>query len=1161
MTPRRWNRALRKHLLVTAACCAVLATLGWSAPALAETGGVPWWRVISNTALTNLQPGKEGQLLLSVTNVGDGNVVATGNTVTVTDNLPPGLEAIEARGSAGSLLKQGSRDAEPAGTIGIPCSVEASKAVCRFEGPKPLFPFVPLEVAVKFKVLPGAQTGSEGEVTVAGGGPPTKTIKQPLVASSSETPFGIASYELNAENEGGSPDVQAGSHPFQLTTSFSMNQRFVTDIYGNISEQFPLVDVTAETPKDFVVRLPPGLVGNATILPRCTEAQFSHSLGLNLNECPASTAVGVSAATLFLPEVFPLQGAPFGGVATATVPVFNLTPAVGEPARFGFDAYGTFVTLDTSVATGEDYAVITSVNNTTELGSLLSSQVTLWGTPSDERHSQSRGWECLQGEQSPFPPCASLGQAQPQPFLALPTSCSQPLRSSVLADSWSEPGRRSEGRPDTSDPRWKRAEFETPALQGCNQVPFTPSISAEPETQSGSTPSGLKVDVHVPQQPSEIPGGVVESDVKATRVTLPQGVMLNPAQANGLLACSEGGVGFTGNSQFEGEPLSLFTPSEQACPEASKVGVVRVKTPLLEHELEGAVYLGQQEANPFGSLLALYIVAKDPVSGVLVKLAGEISLNPSTGQITSTFTDTPQTPFEDFKLEFFGGPTASLTTPAYCGNYTTTAVFTPWSGTGDVTSASSFPITSNCTQPGAAQPFSPSFQTGSSSNQAGGFTPFTLTITNPDGDQALTGVTEHLPSGLAAMISSVTPCPEPQAALNQCGPDSLIGHSTAEAGLGGSPYSLPGAVYLTGPYKGAPFGLSVVTAANAGPFHLGDVTVRSTINIDPSTAAVTVTSDPFPTFTSTPEHPNTGIPTQLKQINVTIDRPGFQFNPTNCTPTAITGTLSGAQGASVPVASPFQVTNCANLPFKPTFTASTQGNASKANGASFKVVVTSGKGQANIGKTDLTIPAALPSRLTTIQKACRAQIFEANPATCPEGSNIGTATVHTPVLKNVLTGPAYLVSHGAAKFPDVEFVLQGEGITLVLDGQTDIKKDVTYSRFETLPDAPVSRFETTLPEGPHSALTSNVPASKKFNLCGTKLIMPTVITGQNGAVIKQNTKIAVTGCKPTSRVALLRAALKACRKKHNARKRHACERQARKRYGAKAAGKKHKKKK
>ncbi len=416
--------------------------------------------------------------------------------------------------------------------------------------------------------------------------------------------------------------------------------------------------------------------------------------------------------------------------------------------------------------------------------------------------------------------------------------------------------------------------------------------------------------------------------------------------------------------------------------------------------------------------------------------------------------------------------------------------------------------------------------------------------------------------------------PNPRRRKATCGPESEIGKSTALSGLGEDPFALPGTVYLTGPYDGAPFGLSAVTLAKAGPFHLGRVVVRSSISINETTAAATINTEAarfigeegkveelsgFPEFVD-------GVPSQIKDLNVTVNRPGFEFNPTNCAPTSITATLKGAGGGEKAVSAPFQATNCAALPFAPKLTASVVGQGSKADGTTFSVKLESpGLGQANIHKVDLTIPALLPSRLTTIQKACLEAVFNANPASCDEGSVIGEGIVHTPVFKNPLRGPAYLVSHGA-EFPDVEFVLQGEGVKIVVDGKTDIKHGVTYSKFETSPDAPFTSFETIFPAGPHSALTPNVPEAEDFNLCKTTLSLPTEITGQNGAFISETTPVQVTGCKGVAafketKAQQLAKALKACKKDKKKSKRVACEKAARKKYGAKAPKKAKTKKK
>jgi uncharacterized repeat protein (TIGR01451 family) len=1122
----------RRAVLALLASSLGLAGLAGLAPGLAQATPTGYLQLTTSQAPTNLPPNSKGTLLVMATNLGDAPI---SGEIVLTDKLPAGLTALAVTGSTASLPNEGL----------MQCMLKSSHEVsCAWKG-APRAPLTGLTMHIKVQV--GSAVAAKNRVEASGAA--NAASEQPVVVEPEAAPFSVEKYTFIPEEEGGAEDRKAGSHPFQLTTTLGLSQT---------AKEEPVA-----LARNLQFTLPPGLIGNPSATKQCSQADFNTILPGDLNLCGPDTVVGEAQVTIEEPNTF------HGGPAARTVPIFNLEPALGEPARFGLLVLKDPVVLETAVRTGNDYAVVVIAKSSSELAGLISSTVSFWGYPADPRHSSDRGWACVahgeivNGNYSICEAQMKHEQEKPppiKPFLSMPTSCGTSLASSVVAESWL-PGA----------PTAKPVGFEGSSMEGCESLKLNPTIEVMPDSSSASTPTGLSVTVAAPQQESEGPGAekLVESALRSTTVALPEGLQLSPAAAGGLLACSALQVGFTGTEERLQTNNSAFSADAVSCPEQAKVGTVEIISPDLSKEvtpsaahpdgiepdpLKGFVYLASQDTNPFEAPLVLYLVAQDPVSGVLVKLAGTVTPDPVTGRLTSTFENTPQVPFNSFKLHFFDGPRASQGTPARCGSYTTASSFTPWSGGAASTPSSSFAIEHGpgggpCPT-GATLPFNPALAAGSTNGQAGAFSNFSLTIGHADGDQALSGLTMKLPNGMAAMLSSVTPCPEPQAANNQCGPASLVGHSISSSGLGGEPFNLPGQVFLTGPYKGAPFGLSVVTPAVAGPFNLGFVTVRSTINVDPSSAAVTVASDPFPTIIR-------GVPVQLKQINVQVDRPGFQFNPTSCERMAVAGTITGAEGGAAAVSSPFQVANCAALPFGPKLTATVGAQASKANGVSFNVLVESkGLGQANIHKVELQIPESLPSRLTTIQKACRDTSFNVNPASCPEGSLIGKATIHTPVLKNPLTGPAYLVSHGNAAFPDVEFVLQGEGITLVLDGKTDIKKGITYSRFESAPDAPFTTFITELPAGPHSALGAFVAESKNYNLCGANLAMPTVITAQNGTVLKQVTNIEPLPCHGVEsfqekRAKALAKALKVCRTKYkkNKKKRTLCEKQARKKYG------------
>jgi hypothetical protein len=1040
------------------------------------SAAIPWWHVNTTSAPAS-SPGGDARMVVEVSNLGDAMANAVEDPVTILDKLPAGVTADAVYGESGdgsSIVPGYLRES-------ITCSIAGQTVKCTVSG-FPVLAYERLMIAITVKVAPGTGDGVN-EVNVTGGGASPVVARRALSLNRTGSTYGIENYELTPEEEGGVLDTQAGSHPFQLTTTFMLNTSAVLAYNGYFEEVLPEVQPPAFS-KDLRFNLPPGLVGNPTPLPKCSMYVFD----TEFKNCPADTVIGVAMPIATNPDSD--THVPYAG----TEPLFSLEPAVGEPARFGFQSWGGPVVLDTSVRTGGDYGVVVTVPDITDAAEFIGSQVTFWGVPGDPRHDTTRGFSCLDVLSYPTEPSCPV-PGKPQPLIIMPTSCNGPWHTSMEADTWVEAGAFTSPKEYTLS----NAQEEPVSPDGCNRLNFEPSITVAPDGQQASTPTGLTVDVHVDQGASLNPTGLTESTVKNTTVTLPPGVALNPAGADGLSAC--------GMSE-----VSLETPGEQTCPESSKVGTVEIKTPLLPNPLTGAAYLATQNANPFGSLIALYIIVYDPVSGVRVKLAGQVTPNPVTGQLVSTFKETPQLPFEDLTLHFFGGSRAPLGTPALCGSYATNASIEPWSGNAPVNSSSEFQITSGpngapCSKP---LPFDPSLTTGSLNIQAGAFTPFTMTMSREDGNQNLDAIQLKMPSGLLGELSKVKLCEEAQANAGTCGPESLIGETTVSVGLGGNPYTVKGGkVYITGPYDGAPYGLSIVNPAKAGPFDLGQVIVRAKIEVNPENAAITITSNSTGPY-AIPQIID-GIPLQIKHVNVSINRPDFTFNPTNCSPQEIGGSLTSSQGSVSTLHVPFQVTNCAVLKFKPIFSISTNGKTSRANGASLNVKLTYPKApfgsQANIGKVKVDLPKQLPSRLTTLQKACPAATFAANPASCPPDSRIGSATATTPVLPVHLEGPAYFVSHGGQKFPELIVALSGQGVTVYLHGETFISPaGITSSTFRTIPDVPIGVFELKLPQGPDSALAAN------GNLCTSKLAMPTIFVGANGVSLKQSTPITTTGC-------------------------------------------------
>ena len=891
------------------------------------------------------------------------------------------------------------------------------------------------------------------------------------------------SVSVKALNRDGTLDTIAGSHPDSFMLHFGLNGEAAGKSEGG-------------TLRNLLIKLPPGLVGDPLAVPACSVHD------LEAEACLSDTQIGVVRVVLG------------GGFGLAEGPLYNVIPPKGVTSEFGFYTTGFLSRQFISVRSEEEYGVGIDVLNVPL--ELLSVSATVWGVPADPEHDGERGtgaFEHLGGQHSD----AALAS-----YLTLPTSCAAAPKTTIEIDSVQEPSRYLAETVEAKD-----AGGNPAPMIGCETVPFNPKALLQPTSSSASTATGFGFELKLPDanllNPSE--GALVETQPRKAKIVLPAGMTVNPSVAVGIGVCSQ--------TQYEAEQFE--TAPGAGCPAAAKIGDVVAHSPLIEEQVEGSIYLAQPYANPFKTLLAMYLLARSRERGVLVKQAGRIELDPSTGQITATFDHLPPLPYSAFEVRLREGSRAPLVTPSTCGAYESRAALTPFSAESDSEAkmvGSTFQIEHGVDggpcPPGGVPPFQPGATAGSVNNAAGHYSPLYMRIERKDGEQEITGFSTLLPPGLSGNLSGVPFCPEAdiQRAREQTGAEaeaapacpaaSRIGHSIAEAGVGNVLAQTPGELFLAGPFEGAPFSLVSITAATVGPFDLGTVVVRLPLNIDPITAQVSIPSGPADQI----PHIIKGVVIHLRAIDVWVDRADFTLNPTSCNAMQIVDTIDGAgQNVASPAddtsassTSRFQAADCANLNFKPIFKASTSSKTSRKNGASLKVTVAYPKAplgtQANIRSVKVDLPKVLPSRLTTLQKACTAHQFEANPAGCPAASRVGTATAQTPILPVPLTGPAYFVSYGSAKFPELVVVLQGYGVTIQLHGETFINPhtNVTSSTFRTIPDQPVTNFQLSLPEGPDSALAAI------GNLCTHKLVMPTAFTGQNGMTFKQQTTIAPTGC-------------------------------------------------
>ncbi len=1137
-----------RSLCAAAAFAAVMLALLCANASASVVAASPQWTISAVSRPTNFKPGgsAEGDRYIAViTNTGGA---PSSGPITITDELPagiavaPGIVAYDQLGEA--LQTPGSRFSGDCGEAG-----DGNLVTCTYSGSVAVDDTLTVELPVHVAADPtdscsqplpsSALSCVTNVVHVSGGGAPSPGSRETeTLITEEKPPFGISPGSASATLS----SAQAGAYA-DLTVQAAFNTENAS---GGTVGNF----------KNSTFDLPPGFAGDLVDTPACSGVAFLREA------CPAATQVGVTTITLD-------QN---GEYTPKLAAVYNLAPEAGYVAKIGFSIETFHYEGDVKVRepgeggilpsgpAGEPYGLATTFyNNTAGAIDIDDIALSVWGDPASAVHDPLRFKPGNTGGGSLAPSGLPFEGGVEAPYLSNPTNCpAQPLEADFFATSWQEP---------LPSQHPQATPMSLGSLVGCDRLGMEPSLTAEVSTDKAESATGLDLDTTVPQtyKNSE---GLATSTVKNEVVTLPEGMTVNPSAGAGLAVCSEAQYGEEGVEYVEG----------RGCPNESRLASVRIVTPSLKEEVLGSVFLatsaprGEAGKNPFNSLLAVYLVARLPARGVLVKSPGKIELNPLTGQLTTTFDGLPALPFSLAKFEFNQGAGAPLVTPATCGAFTVTAQLTPYSAGDSLLSplVPPFEIThgveGGACPSGGVPPFKPLVSSYTIHPNAGIYSPFYLKIERHDGEQEITKFTTVFPPGLTGNLTGIPFCSETdiEAARGATGMQELedpscpaaseIGYSIAEAGVGSQLAQTPGKIYLAGPYHGSALSVVSVTAAKVGPFDLGTVVIRFGLSINPITAQVEINgaeSDPIP-------HIIEGIVVHVRDVRVYIDREKFILNPTGCKASSVSETVTGA-GANpadpadqmtVGASGPFQVADCSSLHFKPTFKVSTSGKTSRSQGASLSVKLTYPTGslgtQANIKAIKVDLPKQLPSRLTTLQKACTAAQFESNPAGCPADSRVGRAKAVTPILPVPLEGPAYFVSYGGAKFPELVMVIQGYGFTIDLHGETFINKaGITSSTFRTIPDEPVGSFELTLPQGPDSALADN------GDLCTSKLVMPTAFVAQNGDEIHQNTPIGVSGCAKTktlTRAQKLAAALKACDKKVKG-KRAACEAAAHKKYG------------
>jgi hypothetical protein len=574
----------------------------------------------------------------------------------------------------------------------------------------------------------------------------------------------------------------------------------------------------------------------------------------------------------------------------------------------------------------------------------------------------------------------------------------------------------------------------------------------------------------------------VNSHVKSDTVTLPSGVLINPALAARLDACTD--------AQFAQADTSV----PATCPPSSAVGDISFVSPILG-AFPGKAYFGTQTPT---DRLRLFLDV--PLYGAHIKVSAHVHPSFTTGQITTVFDQLPQIAFTDFQLTFHGGPQSALVTPTTCGTNTATATVFPWSGAAPSMSSASF-TTSYDGKGGACQRiFQPTWSAAVSNPQAGASPSFTLVVDRPDRNVPIGRMHFSLPAGLVGNLAlkGLVQCPLAAAAANRCPAASRIGHVSAIAGAGSEPPTLPGTAYLTKPQvAGDPAGLSIVVPAKLGPVDAGTVVVGARLQLR-SDGGLDVTSDPIPALQQ-------GIPLALRRLTVTIDRAGFMRNPTSCGTKRPTAHFDGLGGGSADASASLTFAGCDRLRFAPRVSISlgAKGATRTASHPPLVTLISTRGDDAAIGRVHVRLPLALATNLRAVNAACQPAALAGG--TCSRRALVATARAHSPLISGLVTGPVYLVSRGPGKLPKLVVQLRGP-LAIDLEGIVTIGAGNNLATTFRPPDLPIARFTLALHGGRYGALAA------AQSLCARRLTFRTAFSGQNGKRAHQRSAMTVKGC-------------------------------------------------